>query len=313
MKTLFVIGLPRSGTSLLYKTLCSHEKISLLYESDIYYTWPYLLSGIKQENWAKKLDFWNGHLTRHRLINKITDSRGSTKIEAMRYLYKLYGEENKVIYVGEKSALYGSYLKGLSSQFPDAKFIILWRELTEVLDSVHRASKNGDKYFSKKGLKHEYLGDLNELHKGVQHLLKNKKAIHQVHYRELVNNKELECQKICDFLDLKFDEKMLSSEGFSDEVIPRGQHHSGVKKSEIDSESDRGRGVSPFWASRISRFECLWGERYQSKFSNGQDNKPNLLERMWCMVLYRLTKVRLYVTAYIYWCAPNRILNLLRR
>src|SRR5450432_829579 len=64
---LFVVGMWRSGTSLLYALLNQHSQIGLMYESDLPLLSSLFLLPRKSSWWLNKVDSWNGALTRHQI------------------------------------------------------------------------------------------------------------------------------------------------------------------------------------------------------------------------------------------------------
>jgi len=63
---LFVIGIWRSGTSLLYALLNQHPDIALLYEGEAALLRPAFWGGNKSD-WQERWNFWNGALERHQI------------------------------------------------------------------------------------------------------------------------------------------------------------------------------------------------------------------------------------------------------
>src|SRR5260370_20945350 len=63
----FVVGMWRSGTSLLYALLNQHPQIGLMYESDFPLLPSLFLLPRKSSSWIPKVDSWNGALTRHKI------------------------------------------------------------------------------------------------------------------------------------------------------------------------------------------------------------------------------------------------------
>src|SRR5271156_5750266 len=63
----FVVGMWRSGTSLLYALLNQHPQIGLMYESDFFLLSSLFVLPRKSSSWISKVDSWNGALTRHKI------------------------------------------------------------------------------------------------------------------------------------------------------------------------------------------------------------------------------------------------------
>src|SRR5579863_7407788 len=64
---LFVSGVWRSGTSLLYALLNQHPDIRLFYEGDLPVLWPMFHVGYSRKNWLERWEYWNAAVSRHGL------------------------------------------------------------------------------------------------------------------------------------------------------------------------------------------------------------------------------------------------------
>src|SRR6266496_3666877 len=64
---LFLVGIWRSGTSLLYTLMNQHPEIALLYEADLPMLRPLFFLRRKKAEWLARWDFWNDSLLRHRI------------------------------------------------------------------------------------------------------------------------------------------------------------------------------------------------------------------------------------------------------
>src|ERR1700758_2770884 len=59
MRPLFVLSLPRSGSTLLYTLLNQHSQIALLYEADLPTMRLFLHGQFSNGNWRERWEFWN--------------------------------------------------------------------------------------------------------------------------------------------------------------------------------------------------------------------------------------------------------------
>src|SRR5579864_857374 len=87
---LFVVGMWRSGTSLLYALLNQHPQIALMYEGDLPLLWPLFLGGKAKSDWAERWEFWNSALSRHqlqrgKLSGKVDGVRAATELAYREY------------------------------------------------------------------------------------------------------------------------------------------------------------------------------------------------------------------------------------
>src|SRR6266478_1433812 len=90
---LFVVGMWRSGTSLLYALLNQHPQIGLMYESDLPLLSSLFLLRRRSSWWLNKVDSWNGALTRHKIEpalipENISDLPGAFSAVAQQYARK---------------------------------------------------------------------------------------------------------------------------------------------------------------------------------------------------------------------------------
>src|ERR1700728_4104760 len=64
---LFVVGMFRSGTSLLYALLNQHPQIALMYEGDLVHLPSLFWLPTNTRQWLARWEFWNGSLSRHKV------------------------------------------------------------------------------------------------------------------------------------------------------------------------------------------------------------------------------------------------------
>ena len=109
----FVVGVLRSGTSLLYSLLNQHPQMAFMYECDAW-NFPELLSGARfRNNWLERQEFYNQALSRHRLIFG-NNLRGLENVRNPADLYAVYGKGKSATLWGEKSPFYCCRLERLA-------------------------------------------------------------------------------------------------------------------------------------------------------------------------------------------------------
>ena len=138
---LFVVGMWRSGTSLLYALLNQHSQIGLMYESDMLTLSSLFWLPRKSSWWLNKVDSWNGALTRHQIDpaaipENISDLPGAFRAVAQQYA----GKKGATVW-GCKSPSYYDCMTDLASWYPEAKFIVIWRDPADVCRSIVRAAE----------------------------------------------------------------------------------------------------------------------------------------------------------------------------
>src|ERR1017187_2809341 len=121
---LFVVGVWRSGTSLLYALLNQHPEIALLYEGDLPLFWPLFV--LRRRDWAARWDFWNSSLRRHALDDvKQRFQVPADAATATGLAYREYAAFHGATVWGDKSPTYHSHLGRLAEVFPQARFLII--------------------------------------------------------------------------------------------------------------------------------------------------------------------------------------------
>ena len=95
-----VVGIFRSGTSLLCSLLNQNPKVALMYECDIW-NFPRPLLGYRfRHNWAERIEFYNQALSRHGLVTK----NGSSTLKDIHTpddLYHAFGKIKQAPVCGE--------------------------------------------------------------------------------------------------------------------------------------------------------------------------------------------------------------------
>ncbi|MEO8354196.1 MAG: sulfotransferase, partial [Chthoniobacteraceae bacterium] len=202
---MFIVGLYRSGTTLLYALLNQHPQISLMYEVDALAIPCVEPSAARSPRWLLRNELWNRVLTRHGIdpseVRQSKDARG---------LYQAFAGRNGAIYCGEKAPAYARWLGKVARTFPEAHFVIILRELPEVYQSVRDAGKRGSRFFGRKGQLPRTLWSQRVLMRDVRRLEARSIPVFFLRYRELVTDAAAVSHRVCDFLELEFTAKMAS-------------------------------------------------------------------------------------------------------
>jgi len=256
---LFVVGIWRSGTSLLYTLLNQHPQIALLYEGELSVMRPLFSSGRAKRDWIERWDFWNQGPSRHGIdgsgIPPGLDIRSATEA-----VCKQYADRKGASIWGCKSPQYYDCLPQLAGEFPNAKFIAIWRDPTAICRSIVRAAARSH-YFARRGMILRALLGVEELKRGCDQLIRQGTRVHQLHYEDLVRDPAAEMTAICRFLEIPFDSRMLSLEDADRSAIYVSEHHSLVNGKGIVSSARRPEALSPSAKRKIQRYIRLWKDR----------------------------------------------------
>lgn len=301
-RPLIVVGMWRSGTSLLYALLNQHPQIALMYECDLPLLWPLFLGGRAKKDWPERWEFWNSAPSRHRLQLDQLPRNVSGLGEACRAAWKQYAGS---AIGGCKSPNYFDMLPELATQFPDARFIVIRRSPLDVCRSVVRAAR-GDSFFARRGMILRALCGSYDLNVGVENLRARRVPVYEVQYEILVNDPEKTMAGICDFLNLQAYSGMTDLRHADRSAIYEGAHHEMVKSEEIRADKKENEEVLPDRALRkIQRYMAFSGEQRRTSESSAGFVLEKFLDR----VLYRALRTYDQAVACIYCFAPLWLLR----
>jgi len=215
MNSFFIIGVGRSGTSLLQSILSSHSKIAIPPETG--FVRHNLLSWQKSanltvKNYLKK----NDKLGR---VDGIWEKYKGKEYQTDRDFYSCflerYVERKGKSIAGDKDPRLVEFIDAVSDLFPNAKFIHLVRDPRDVLLSKKKAewSKGKPNWYH---IFANYL-QLKMGERQGQNLPEDQYLL--ITYESLLAAPENTIEKLCTFLDVEFEESMLSFQDKAKELI----------------------------------------------------------------------------------------------
>jgi hypothetical protein len=258
---IFVSGMWRCGSTLVYLLLNQHPDIRLLYESDLPVLWPMFRLPWERKTWAEKWEYWNSSLSRHDLDPARLTSPVASLGEAFGLAGREYAAQRCKKRWGCKSPSYYDRLGDMAREFPGARFVIVWRDPEEICRSVLKAaSRSGTSglWFSRPGTIHKSVLASMILKKQVDKLLRMGAFVHQVHYRDLVSDPANTMRGICEFLEVPFDPSVTALNNEDRSAVFEGAHHNLARGSNIVASKDRHDPLPPKLASKIDRYRALW-------------------------------------------------------
>lgn len=281
---IFVVGVWRSGTTLCYSLLNQHPDIRLLYESDLLVLRLMFRIPWERKSWVDKWEYWNAGVSRHdidpaRLPGPVTSVADAFELAGREYA----AQEGKKRW-GCKSPSYYDRLDYLASEFPDAKFLVIWRDPDEVCLSVINAAPHGI-WFKRPGTTHKALLASKVLKKQVEKLQRMGASLHEIHYRDLVGHTYNTMRGVCEFLEVPFDPAVTDLGRSDRSAVFEGAHHGLAKGSKIVAKKERNQALPPKLAGKIQRYKALWKAEFgddwflSRRFSETGGTKPGLWER----------------------------------
>ncbi len=207
IRPLFILSLPRTGSTLLQRLLCSHPAISSVAEPWILLP---LLHGTRSRRVATAYD--QHVLTQavsefcQELPNGADDFDDAVRGFALG-LYEKVAEDGSVFFL-DKTPAYCLIARDLLRVFPDARFLVLWRNPLSQIASVVKLYGRGRNRWAIR------VQDAQQ-HEGVDQLIAvatgGDPRVQTLRYEDLVHSPETVLRGIFEHLDLDFDETILSS------------------------------------------------------------------------------------------------------
>jgi hypothetical protein len=282
----FVVGVLRSGTSLLYALLNQHPQVALMYECDVW-NFPETFCGMRfRRDWLQRQEFYNQALSRHRLIFG-GSLRGLEGVRAPEDLYRVFSEGKDKPLFGEKSPFYCAHLQRLVRRYPGSRFILLWRDPIEIYRSVVRAGRK-EHFFRRRGILSRLIFYREQMIQQAARLEGAGVPLCHVTYPDLTGDTEGTCRRICRFLEIEFDEKMLDLATADLSAVFPGPEHNHLRSGRIERQQfvDKTEDIDPAALKRLQRFGARW-RRLQSQWLGNQtdaagESEPSVMERLYC-------------------------------
>lgn len=236
MQRIFLVGAPRSGTTILQSLLAAHPRITSFPETKFFhYLWA---DRLKSKLPDRLYEFFYDEIGRPDLYNRSEIfRRGSTTNQIewfIRVLDQLAKEESNNIWL-EKTPEHVYFVQDILHYLPDAKFIHIVRNPLDVvasmrkatLDPLHNAVWGGEWtiQFCVERWKSSVLVN-NFFRNDSKHLL--------VRYEDLLRDKVQILSQCCYFIDVAYDPEMLRN--YRAQAIALGLGHPWHKNIERDIE-----------------------------------------------------------------------------
>jgi hypothetical protein len=254
---LFVVSMWRSGSSLLYAILNKHPQVALMYEADLLLLRRLFLKPKPFCDWAERWEFWNESFCRHGLAATDAPEGISDFPSAFRSVHQAYAKQRGATIWGDKSPNYYDRLNEMADDFPNARFILVWRDPKGTANSILRAAALGNSYFSRKGAVHCGLLGYEVFKKECDQLLRRGKPVCQVNYEDLIRDTPGVMRQVCEFLQIRYDDSLSSLAGADRSAILEGQHHANLRGDKIVGGS-RPELTGASLRTKISQYVTHW-------------------------------------------------------
>ncbi|MGH9431908.1 MAG: sulfotransferase [Terriglobia bacterium] len=310
---LFVVGIWRSGTSLLYALLNQHPCIALMYEADFLTLQTVILWPGNAARWAARFEDWNSSLSRHGIDPASIPSGISSLARASETVYKIYAGQKRASVWGEKSPNYYDSLRRVSGYFPNARFIVIWRDPASICRSILRAAPRNP-WFAKRGITHRALLGCEKLKVECDRLRRGRAHLREISYHDLTSDPQRVMEGICQFLELPFDRRMACLEDADRSAIYEGEHHTQVKGSGIVPPQKASEVLPQELNAKLERYVSHWRRKYGGRwpalagFPVSSGAAAGWVERLWDELLYKLYRSFDWAMRLFYCWAPLSLL-----
>ena len=203
-KVIFVIGLPRSGTTLVEQIISSHKEVLATGENQILKSEIYKLF-YKEENETYKDNKFDDSLFSQ-------EKNSNTNTLQKKYFETLFKRDLKSKIYTDKSIENYLYIGFIKIFFPNSKIVITKRDKKDVFLSIFKTDFQSpfmNWSYNKKEIL-EYFDIYSEMISFWKKLIPD--DLHTIEYENLLEDPELEIRKLIKFCDLSWDPMCLQHE-----------------------------------------------------------------------------------------------------
>jgi Sulfotransferase family len=250
---IFIISLPRSGSTLTQKILTSHPGIASTAEPWVMLPFIYAL---KNQNDGIYTEYQHGLASTgiKDFIQELPAGMSDYYAAVREMATRLYAAatRGKASYFLDKTPRYQLIIDELMEIFPDAKFIFLWRNPLAIAASLLNS-------IGTKGRWDLYRYKI-DLYKGIEMLIEAATSysdrIIQIHYEDMVSNPSMVWRDVFSYLGLDYEPSILEDYAgvkFSGAMVgpPGAKAYDKISTQSIDSWTDAFRSpLRRAWARR---------------------------------------------------------------
>ena len=192
-KPIFIVGLPRSGTSLVEQIIASHTKVYGAGELTF-------LDKIINTNFFNKKNILRQNLENFEILSE-AQTKYFELLRNFNFNENIFTDKNPFNFI---------WIGFILILFPNSKIIYCQRDFRDIFLSIFKNIFDGQEL--NWGYDENNLIQYIKLHKSLMDFWVNKFSdkIHTIKYENLINNKELEIKNVLSFCDLDFEQNCLN-------------------------------------------------------------------------------------------------------
>lgn len=259
---LFVVAMWRSGSSLIYALLNKHPQVALTFEADLWLSRSVFRKPARYCDWAARWEFSNHAFTRHGISANDLPRGIADFPKAFTAFHQAFAARKGALIWGDKSPVYFDSLPVLARLFPQARFIIQWRDPVATANAIARAAQTG---FKRPGAYVRGLLGYPALKRGVDWLLSHGQPVFQVTYEELTRDTAKVMRAICRFLEIPYGDELATLRDADRSAVFEGPNFALLRGNEIVS-APRPLVLDRAAQQKINGYVKLWKRRYNDEW-----------------------------------------------
>ncbi|RMF06479.1 MAG: sulfotransferase [Candidatus Neomarinimicrobiota bacterium] len=258
-KILFLVGCPRSGTTLVQEILNRHPAIALapelFYIRHFVETTPTLQDSESRLRLGKKIiaqDWFDRLEIEKEEFLHWMETRGTTHALIYRELLRRYGAQKDATWIGDKTPNNVLYIPRLLTYFPDAVFLHILRDPRAVVRSWKTVPWTTGTIWGDAKIWRKYIRAWDRFRSYTEG-----RGL-TIRYEDVIGNPETTVQSICQFLNLPYDEALLNPSGRESSFVPEAEPWKKNAAAGIDPDL-RDRWQQELTSTEIAGIEWICG------------------------------------------------------
>lgn len=230
MQRIFLVGCPRSGTTIFQSLLAAHPLIASFPETKIF---QYTLWGRFTDKLPERLSqFFNNEIQRPEILEEFNGSKGTaTTIRwFLDVLDKLALEKSKHIWL-EKTPEHIFFIRDILLYLPDAKFIHIARNRLDTIASMYKATRMPQNELWGGEWSLDYCIERWKICNSITQSYSNNPQHLVVKYEDLLADKVAAIKTCCDFIGVGYNDVIFTN--YKSEALKLGLNmpwHDGIDR-----------------------------------------------------------------------------------